>query len=270
MNALAIDPTGVLVDQDTMHRNNLRIGDTIKLYVDTYGQSNQQDFRVAGSFSLFPTWYAEDGPLFVGNLDYLYENAGGQFPYQVWLRTINQFDYQNMVEQGSEELGVWLTDWQSAEITLNEEQEKPERQGLFGFLYIGFIAAAVLTMLAFLLYVVYSFRLRNIELGVLRAGGLSKLQMSTYLIWELAFLILIGGGMGTAFGYLTSRFFIPFLQIGADATLLTPPFEILIAWPIIFRLYALLGALFLLTIAVSIFLLGRMKIFQAIKLGETV
>ena len=270
MNAIAIDPASVLVDHNTMIKNQLNKGDIVRLFVDTYGQQNQMDFRVAGSFNLFPTWYRDEGPLFIGNLDYLYENAGGQFPYQVWLRTVNNFDYGNMVEQGSRDLGVWLTDWKSAEIVLNEEQIKPERQGLFGFLYIGFLAAAVLTMLAFLLYVIYSFRLRNIELGVLRSGGLSKWQMSGYLIWELAFLILIGSGLGTALGYWTSRYFIPFLQIGADTAELTPPFEVIIAWPIMFRLYALVGVLFLFTITISFILLSRMKIFQAIKLGETV
>ena len=39
--------------------------------------------------------------------------------------------------------------------------------------------------------------------------------MSAFLAWGLAFLILMGGGLGTVLGGAVSKFFIPFLQIGA-------------------------------------------------------
>ena len=111
---------------------------------------------------------------------------------------------------------------------------------------------------------------RFIELGVLRAAGLSVGQMSGYLVWELAFLILIGGVIGTVLGYFASNLFIPFMQIGTEASDLIPPFKVLIAWDSIYQIYYMFGILFALTLVVSIFLLRRMRIFQAIKLGETV
>ena len=137
-------------------------------------------------------------------------------------------------------------------------------------LFIGFAAAAVLTVLAFLLYVLFSFQRRFIELGVLRASGLSNGQMTSYMAWELAFLVLLGGIAGTALGVWASRLFIPFLQVGSDAASLTPPFVVLINWQAVFQIYIVFAVLFVVTLIVVVTLLRRMKVFQAIKLGETV
>jgi putative ABC transport system permease protein len=160
--------------------------------------------------------------------------------------------------------------WDSPVENIVNVQSQPGRQGLLGFLFIGFATAALLTVLAFLLHIVFSFQRRFIELGVLRAAGLSMGQMTGYLVWELVFLILIGGVVGTVLGYFASMTFIPFMQIGQEAADLIPPFKVLIAWDSIYQIYWMFAALFGLTLIVSILLLRRMRIFQAIKLGETV
>ena len=121
-----------------------------------------------------------------------------------------------------------------------------------------------------MLYAFFSFRQRYIELGVLRAVGLSSSQMIIFLAWELAFLIISGLTLGTFLGVWTSQLFIPYLQVGADITARTPPYLVEIAWPAIFRIHLLFGLLFLAALIVLTILLLRMKIFQAIKLGETV
>ena len=80
----------------------------------------------------------------------------------------------------------------------------------------------------------------------------------------------VGLGAGTAIGVLISRVFIPYLQIGVGPSANTPPFTVEIAWFAITRLYLLFGGLILVAFVVLIILLLRMKVFQAIKLGETV
>ncbi len=95
-------------------------------------------------------------------------------------------------------------------------------------------------------------------------------QMSGYMAWELTFLILLGVSIGTGFGVLASKLFIPFLQIGSRLSALVPPFQVLIAWPAIFQIYGMLVVLFSVTLVILLASLRSMKIFQAIKLGETV
>ncbi len=266
MNALAVTRNGVLVPRSFMNDQALIIGDSIRVNVSTYGQSNEMDLKIVGHFELFPTWYPSEGPLFVGNLDYLFEYAGGQFPYSVWLKTAPDADYATL---GKAALSGQALDWKAPAVDILAEQQLPERQGLFGLLSVGFTAAAVLTVLGFLLYALFSFRRRLIEFGVLRAVGLSGAQMTAFLAWELAFLILTGGALGTGLGAVVSKFFIPFLQIGVDEASRIPPYSVDIAWSAIFRVYALFGLLFVVALIILVVMLRRMKIFQAIKLGET-
>jgi putative ABC transport system permease protein len=270
MNALAISPDGILLPRYFMSQHALRVGDTIQVEVSLTGQRTEMQMKVVGGFDYFPTWYEEEeGPLIVGNLEYLYEQAGGQFPYNVWLKTEPDVDYDQIIE-AARQLQLSVMDSDAALLTVVREQKDPERQGLFGLLSVGFSAAALLTVLGFILYALFSFRQRFIELGVLRAIGLSSWQMTIFLAWELAFLILTGLLLGTGLGIWASQLFIPYLQVGADVVTRTPPFLVEIAWPAIFRIYTLFGLLFIMALAVLAGLLLRMKIFQAVKLGETV
>jgi putative ABC transport system permease protein len=272
MNALAVAPEGVLLPRKFMRENAIRVGDPLPVRISSYGQRAEINAIVVGEIDYFPTWYPEDPeelPLVIGNLDYFFEQAGGELPYDVWIKTMPSTDYEKMVSD-LRQYDISVLDYRASRLRIAQAQRQPERQGLFGVLSVGFLAAALLTVLGFFLYALFSFRRRFIELGTLRAIGLSPGQMTTFLAWELAFVIFLGLGAGTGLGALISNIFIPYLQVGADAKSLTPPFLVEIAWPAIFRIYLLFGLLFVVALVVLAALLLRMKIFQAIKLGETV
>ena len=266
MNALAVHRNGVLVPADFLTENVLNVGDRVRVEVMAYGYRTPIDLEIVGSFTYFPTWYPSEGPLFVGDIDYFFEQAGQQYPYDVWMNVSPDTDVETLV---GKDLNLFSYDWHAPQVDIASEQALPERQGLFGLLSVGFAAAAVLTVVGFLLYALFSFRRRFIEFGVLRAVGLSARQMSAFLGWELAFLILMGGGLGTLLGGAVSEFFIPFLQLGVDEASRIPPYAVDVAWPAIFRIYALFGALFVVALIALIVMLRRMKIFEAVKLGET-
>jgi putative ABC transport system permease protein len=268
-NALGLVPEGVLVNRSFLAAHALNTGDTFRINIRAYGTGFDMDVRVVGHFDLFPTWYeVEDGPLFVGNLPYLYEQAMEQLPYRVLLKTDPEADSEEIVS-GVRGLGLSVADWDAPRMVIAEEQRRPERQGLFGVLSVGFLAAALLTVLGFMFYAFFSFRRRFIELGVLRAIGLSTKQMTAFLAWELAFLVLVGLFAGTGLGIWVSGFFIPHLQVGSGPSAQTPPFVVEIAWDAVFQIYVLFALLFVAALGVLVALLRRMKIFQAVKLGET-
>lgn len=288
LNQLAAVPNGVLLPADFMAQRNLNVGDVFTIGVKTgvVGKSVSWRVQVVGSFDLFPTWYPETGILMVGNLDEFFLHAGSEYPHEVWLATRNGVDpssivyavrgYSILLDRSADQnrlvengLNTFVKSWVSTDLNIRAEQARPERQGLFGLLSVGFVASALLTVLGFLLYALFSFRRRFIEMGMLRAVGLSVRQMVSLLAAELAFLVLIGIGAGTVLGVLSSLLFVPFLKIGASSQALYPPFQVEIAWASILQIYFLFGLLFLAALAVLSRLLARMKIFQAIKLGET-
>ena len=71
-------------------------------------------------------------------------------------------------------------------------------------------------------------------------------------------------------GVLASHLFIPYFQIGSAKTDLVPPFIVQIAWPDLVTIYAIFVIMFVLAVAVLIGLLVRMRVFEAVKMGEAV
>jgi putative ABC transport system permease protein len=206
----------------------------------------------------------------VGNLDYIFEEAGSRLPYEVWMKVGPQFDHKAVGAAVYANVGEGILSFQDASARVLAQQQRPERQGVFGVLSIGFAAGAVLTVVGFLLYALFSFRRRFIEIGVLRAIGLSLGQMVSFLAWELATLIGVGLAAGTGLGVMVSRLFIPYLQVGSTAASKIPPYVVIIAWPEIIRIYSLFGGMFVIAMIGLAFMLVRIKIFEAVKLGETV
>ena len=270
MNALGNVPEGILLPSAFLRSNGLQGGDNMRLTVNLEGSEIDLETQIVGVFEYFPTWDPdEDEPLVVGNLSYLFAQAGSEFPFRVWLKTDGPLR-ESALRAALNQRQLFGSSWQEPQAQIAVTLVRPERQGLFGLLSVGFIAAAVLTVLGLLLYAVFSYRRRSVELGILRAIGLSARKMTALVGWELLLLILSGVVLGTTLGIAVSRLFIPYLQIGTDTTALIPPFVVEIAWDAVSQVYLLFVMLFIVAL-VSLVLLGmRMRIFMAIKLGETV
>ncbi len=269
MNHLALTFNGALLSREFMEEHYFNVGDVVNVVVRSYGQNTTMQVVIVGVLDYFPTWYPESGPLIVGNLDYFYQEAQGQFPYRVWLKTASGADFDQIAREAWE-MNVGVEGILVTSQRIFREQRKPERQGLLGLLSVGFSAAAVLTALGFMLYALFTFRRRSIELGVLRATGLSSRHLASYVAWELIFLLVIGSATGTGLGIWASKTFVPYMQFGTGMMASVPPFVVEIAWPVLFRIYALFGGLFLVVLVILVRLMLRMKLFQVIKLGETV
>ncbi len=269
MNRLAVASDGILVSSSFLTQQGLTVGDPLRLTVGAAGDYAEVSFTIVGSLGLFPTLYPQDGPFFVANLDHIHNALGGTYPYDVWLATDASADSDTVVD-GVRDLGLVVVTARDARQAIAAEQTRPERQGLFGLLSVGFIAAAMLTVIGFLVYAVVSFKRRFIELGMLRAIGLSTRQMAAYLTGELAALILTGVAVGAGLGVWASILFIPYFQIGSDKTALVPPFVVQVAWQQLGIILVIFGAMFVVAVAVLAILLTRMRVFEAVKLGETV
>jgi putative ABC transport system permease protein len=132
------------------------------------------------------------------------------------------------------------------------------------------VASAFLTALGFLFYSALSFQRRFVELGMLRAIGLSSRQLGALLACEQALVLGIGALAGTLIGVSASNIFIPFMQVRSGKHAQIPPFLIEIAWSRIGIIYLIFGVMLLGAVLITLLLLRRMKLFQAVKLGETV
>src|SRR5690606_6069801 len=86
MNALAVAPEGIILRRDFMLQNRIRVGDEIQMRISNFGQRAELTAQVVGELEYFPTWYPDPdptkfSPIIVGNLEYIFEIAGGEMPY---------------------------------------------------------------------------------------------------------------------------------------------------------------------------------------------
>jgi putative ABC transport system permease protein len=269
LNRLATRRNGLLVNQHFLQQRSLAVGDPLLLTVNTGSKFAEIPFIIVGTFDLFPTWYPDEGALFIGHLAYMHEKMDGTFPYHVWLATDGATSAEQIVSQVRQR-GFTVVTAQDARAQVAAARTQPARQGVFGLLSVGFFAAALLTVLGYLVFAVVGFQRRVVELGMLRALGLSTQQMVRHLASEQAVLIFMGIGVGTLIGVVANRLFIPFLQVGAGRTAQVPPFVVQIAWEQLLTIYGIFGIMLLTAIGVLGWFLTRLKLFEAVKLGETV
>ena len=269
-NALALQQDAVLVSREFMETRALDIGDLLELDVRSGGDTFKVNFQIVDALEYFPRWYPEkDGALFVGNLDYLFEQAQLELAHRVIMRVEPGFDQRAfsraLFDRGA--AGVLIDEPVSR---IDREQARPERQGLFGLLSIGFITSSLATMIGFLLYTIFSYRRRYVELGILRAIGLSQTSMIVSVAWELGLLIIMGLTLGLGIGLVVSVLYIPYMQFVSSLESVVPPYLVTMAWVEIAQIIALFFATFLIIMLILLVILRRMRIFQAVKMGETI
>ena len=125
-------------------------------------------------------------------------------------------------------------------------------------------------LLAFIVFLLWDrwFLLRRELVKGFRLSDLGSI-LAVFLIAEQLTLIATGALAGTGLGVLVSDLFIPFFQVRGGEHPFTPPFVVQIAWNEIAYIYAVFGAMFVAGVIVLLFSLRRMRIFEAVKLGET-
>ncbi len=267
MNALAIEPAGILVRRAFLARTGLQIGDPLHLKGLIAGSNRPLPFKIVGVLDLFPTAYPGQGEFFVANLEHIFDELGGPVPYYVWLAVEDTLDSSTLATR-LEEIGFRILKMEDARQLIAEAQARPERIGVLGFLSLGFMTTALLGMLALGVHAFLVYRQRFVELGVMRALGFSVGQTAMSLAGEQVLVTMMSLIGGVALGLIVSHLFIPLMQIGHTETELIPPFSVIIAWGEIGRMVAGLMIASLLTTGGTIWLLSRLHIFQAIKLGE--
>lgn len=126
----------------------------------------------------------------------------------------------------------------------------------------------VLCSVGFLIYWVMSIRGRELLFGIFRAMGMTMREILQMLINEQIFITGISVLLGVGAGLLASRLYIPLVQIAyADADTVIP-LEIVSLPGDLARLLIVVAAVIVVCMILLGTLIRRIKISQALKLGE--
>lgn len=274
LNAMAKHSGAVLLSRNFQTNYGYKLGDAI-----SYENANGETARgfVYGFVDYWPGYQpviyskGSDGIytqtqryLVVANLNQL-QSDWGVLPYEVWLKAegSTQFIYDFAAEQ--EMTFQSFEDTTARIITLKND---PIFQGTNGILTVGFIVVLLLCCVGFLIYWILSIRSRQLQFGIYRAMGMSMREIISMLLCEQVFISGISIAVGTLVGWLTSRLYMPLIQMAYAAYDNALPLQLISRRSDITRLLGIALAVIAVCMLILGWLISKMKIAQALKLGE--
>jgi putative ABC transport system permease protein len=275
LNAMAGRADAVLLSDNFRTRHGYSVGDSITIR-DNAG--NDARVIVYGFVEHFPSFSAVewevtamgelvqvDSFLIVANLGYL-QTLWGSIPYEIWMRTntsSNRFFY-DFVEEHS----IALISFTDARANVVASRNDPILQGTNGVLTVGFIVTLLVCFTGFLIYWILSIKSRVLQFGIFRAMGMSMRNIIGMLINEQLFITFSAVVIGAVVGEIASRLFVPLIQISFTAADQVIPLMIVTERQDYINLYGIVGFMIIICLLVLTVLISRIKIAQALKLGE--
>ncbi|AEE96401.1 ABC transporter permease [Mahella australiensis] len=276
LNLLAYEPSAVLISRSLSEKYSINPGDYIDI---SWAGADAANFVVYGIVNYWPTWNPFDQSmkrgselrdnqpmLVVANLPYVQNNMALE-PYEIWLKLkpgASSAELYNEIRERK----LPVMELKDADQEIIKLKNEPMQLGMNGTMTLGFIVSLIITFLGFLLYWIISMHKRTFEFGVLRAVGISLYQVVSMLVWEQILTSGIAVIFGIIVGGITSRLFVPMLQVAYDINSQVPPFRVIAQIEDRMKIYIMIGIMFVVGLVVLGRILARIKISQAIKLGE--
>jgi putative ABC transport system permease protein len=145
----------------------------------------------------------------------------------------------------------------------------PTLQGINGSLTLGFVITLTVSMVGFFIYWIISLRGRILQFGVLRAIGLPRGGVIRMVVlWEQLLISFTAIAAGIAVGVTASRLFVPLLGLAMHTEVQVIPFRLVSSGADFVRVIVVVGVTMTFALVALGAIVSRIKIAQAIKLGE--
>ena len=141
-------------------------------------------------------------------------------------------------------------------------------QGTNGILTANFIVVLLLCMVGFLIYWILSIRSRELQFGIFRAMGLSMGEVIRMLAVEQVLISGTAIGIGVGVGALVTRLYLPLIQIAYSTADQVLPLELVTESSDYVKLFAVIGIMVVCCMGILAWLISKIRIAQALKLGE--
>jgi len=139
---------------------------------------------------------------------------------------------------------------------------------VFGILSLGFLVTIIVSLSGYILFWFFNLSRRVVQIGILRAMGLSRKQLTGMLLLEQIFTAGLSIGLGIGIGKVVSLLYLPFLQTTDNSANQVPPFRVVFEATDTNRLYIVVGVMMTIGVGLLIAHIRRLKVHQAVKLGE--
>lgn len=274
LNAMSTNSRAVLVSRNFETNYEYKLGDAI-YYKNGAGDSARG--VIYGFVDYWPGYapikytkgsdgvYREaENYLVVANLNQL-QAYWGVTPYEIWIKAE---DSSQFIYDYSQENELYFKKFEDAAAAIVELKNDPVFQGTNGILTVGFIVVLILCSVGFLIYWILSIKTRSLQFGIYRAMGMSMREIITMLLGEQLFISGTSIATGALVGWLTSTLYMPLIQMAYAAYDSALPLRVISEQSDMVRLLIIVGAVMMVCMLILGWLISKMKIAQALKLGE--
>lgn len=272
LNVMISMPNAVILSSDLKESMGLAVGDGI---IYTINGTDSVNGVVVAFVDYWPGYRpiiadksgkAIPQSLIVTSLDFILSKSAIQ-PYEIWLKRTDDAS-DKILYDAIEAANINITSIRSSAQQITAAKNDPQLQGTNGALTLGFIVSMLICAVGFLIYWIMSVQGRVLQFGIFRAMGLSKGAVVGMLITEQVLVSGVAIFIGILIGSLSSMLFVPLFQLVYSSVDQPIPFRVISEAADSVKVYVILGALLLLCFAVLTRLILRIRIDQAVKLGE--
>ena len=268
LNAMSQDPEGVLVSTSFRDELGYKLGDRI-----SYRENNVDTIRgVIYGFvdywpGMTPPEAGEDGTSYfiIANLSLVQMKWGVQ-PYEIWMKNLG--DSSQYIYDFAEKHQISFQKFVDTNADIIELKNDPVFQGTNGVLTVGFIVVLVLCSVGFLIYWILSIQSRALQFGIFRAMGMTMREVLSMLFNEQLFISGVSIAAGVGVGKMASKLFVPIIQMAYSSAEQIIPLEIQSAANDTLKLYIVVGLVMIVCMVILGWMIKKIKIAQALKLGE--
>lgn len=270
LNALSECNYGVILSSSFRDNYGYELGDNIEV---AWGSNDYFGATVIAFVdywpSIDPTEQNDNGTYIdfaVMNFNYVQVQTPIE-PYEVWIDLNDDAKVADFYAS-IEDAGIKATKLEVASQNVISEKNEPMLQGLNGALTLGFIIIMIMCIIGFLIYWILSIKSRTLQFGILRAMGMSYKEIIAMIIYEQLLVSGVAVICSIVIGGIASDLFVPLFRSMFTAQSKMLPFTVTALRSDYIKIYILI----LLMLGVGFAVLGRIiskiKISQALKLGE--
>ncbi len=268
LQALARYPDHVFVSSSILDRYQYDLRKPFSVQISGAGSFN---VYVLDSLSFWPSMNpfilnADERGLVICSLQYL-DAMMLLEKTEVWLRRDQRVDdiafYTSLLENGFD-----FTELDDSGEEIRTVTTAPQFAGFNGALTLSYIVTVAISLLGFVVCWVVSLHERQLQFGVFRSLGMTSRSVVGILFWEQ--LLISGSAIiaGCAIGSLVSQLFLPILGITASASDQVPPLQIGAYKSDYYTIVSIVVVMLLFAFIFLGLFVSRMKVHQALKLGE--
>ncbi|MDP4088576.1 MAG: FtsX-like permease family protein, partial [Bacillota bacterium] len=268
LNFLTKYPSGILVSS-SLEKSGVKLGDDISIDLgdgDYFTGTVLAFIDYWPGYNQYSTEAGKSNNLIVGNFNYLQTRISLR-PYEVWAKKAPGAT-SAQIYADIEEKGLDITKLKDSSQNIMNQKNDPIIEGTNGALTLGFLTNLLITLAGFIIFWILTIKGRTYQFGILRAMGLHLKEVIVTIFSELLLLSVSAIIIGVAVGEAAGKLFVPLLQITGSSEKYVPPFKVTEFVGDYVRLYAYLFLMLVAGLLVLRYIIKRININQALKLGE--